>query len=423
MYTSLKFARLTLISLLGMSLLMSGCAQSDTAIPEQTGEPTSTQFTESEEPTQTRIPPTALPPEPTEVPTPTVEPTTGELLWTFKPGPAIEPPFWVSPLTSATAANGIVYVGASDVAGGKMGSLHALDAGDGTLLWSYDHDGHTPSTPTVANGVVYFGSEDHNVYAVDALDGALLWAYTTGGHVRSQPAVYETTVFVNSQDGYLYALDAVDGTLQWRFQFDEPVSDIDSLGSTPSSPTVGDGAVFIAGSDHILRAIEILDGALRWEYEVGSQVFGSPMAADGVVYVGSLNRRLSALNATDGSLLWSHRAEGAILSTPAVEDGRVHVSSSVVSALDALNGMVIWEFDPEIVGTLGSPAVEDQRLYFASSDGQLFVLDKNDGTLLATYEVGKAIGPKAPGIAGGVMYIVAKDRSLYAVRMLASNGE
>ncbi|HEX6269333.1 MAG TPA: PQQ-binding-like beta-propeller repeat protein [Anaerolineales bacterium] len=153
--------------------------------------------------------------------TPTTQPNTGELLWTFKPGTANEPPFWVSPLTSVTAFNGIVYVGASDVAGGTRGSLHALDAGDGSLLWSYDHNGHTPSTPTIADGIVYFGSEDYNIYAVDALEGNLLWDYTTEGHVRSTPAVHEDMVFVNSQDGHLYALDAANGMLEWQFQFNE----------------------------------------------------------------------------------------------------------------------------------------------------------------------------------------------------------
>lgn len=421
-YTQFQFARLTLISLLGISLLMPGCTtQGDTVILENTVEPTSTQMTELEEPARTLLPPTAL--QPTSAnrsPAPAVEPSTGELLWAFKPGPASEHPYWVSPLTSATAVNGIVYVGASDLPGGKLGSLHALDAGDGSLLWSYDHNGHTPSTPTVGDGVVYFGSEDHNLYAVDANDGTLLWAYTTGGHVRSTPAVAEGSVFANSQDGYLYALDAIDGTLQWRFQFDQPVSDIASSGSIPSSPAVDNGAVLIAGSDHILRAINIVDGALRWEYEVGSQVFGSPRASGGIVYVGSLNSKLYALNVKDGNLLWSIRMPGGIVSTPVVAAGKVYATGGVVAALDAHNGLPLWEYDPALTGSLGSPVIDGQYLYLASSSGRLFVLDKDDGALLATYDVGEQLGTKSPGIANGVMYVVTKDRFLYAVKLIVS---
>lgn len=423
MYAQFRFARLTLLLLLGMSLLMSGCTQEVTTPPQITGAPAPAQTTALDEPAQTDLSPATMPPEPTKALTPTVEPATGELLWTFKPGSAGGPPYWVSPLTSATAVNGVVYVGASDIPGGKRGSLHALDAGDGSLLWSYDHNGHTPSTPTVTNEVVYFGSEDHNVYAVDALKGTLLWSYTTGGHVRSQPAVHEAVVFVNSQDGYLYALRAVDGTLQWRYQVGEPVSDIASSGSILSSPAVDDGAVLIAGSDHILRAINIADGALRWEYEVDSQVFGSPRASDGIVYVGSLNRRLYALNVADGSLLWSIRMPGGIVSTPAVAAGKVYVTGGIAGAFDAYNGSPVWEYNPELIGSLGSPVSDGQHLYLASSSGRLFALDKDDGALLATYDMEMQLGTKAPGVANGAMYVVTKDRFLVAVKLIVSQGE
>ena len=41
------------------------------------------------------------------------------------------------------------------------------------------------SSPAVANGVVYVGSYDNNVYALNASTGALLWQYTTGQEVWS----------------------------------------------------------------------------------------------------------------------------------------------------------------------------------------------------------------------------------------------
>jgi len=52
------------------------------------------------------------------------------------------------------------------------------------------HDGGlVNSSPVMANGVVYVGSYDGNVYALNARTGALLWKYTTGGAVESSPAV------------------------------------------------------------------------------------------------------------------------------------------------------------------------------------------------------------------------------------------
>ena len=57
----------------------------------------------------------------------------------------------------------------------------------------------------MANGVVYVGSDDNNLYALNASTGALLWKYITGNYVSSSPAVANGMVFVESWDGYLYS--------------------------------------------------------------------------------------------------------------------------------------------------------------------------------------------------------------------------
>ena len=61
------------------------------------------------------------------------------------------------------------------------------------------------SSPAVANGVVYVGSIDDNVYALNAATGAKLWGYTTGSYVDSSPAVANGVVYVGSYDHNLYA--------------------------------------------------------------------------------------------------------------------------------------------------------------------------------------------------------------------------
>jgi outer membrane protein assembly factor BamB len=63
------------------------------------------------------------------------------------------------------------------------------------LKWSYTTGSGVESSPAVANGVVYFGSYDGNLYALSAGTGALLWSYTTGGG-QSSPAVVNGVVYV-----------------------------------------------------------------------------------------------------------------------------------------------------------------------------------------------------------------------------------
>ncbi len=54
------------------------------------------------------------------------------------------------------------------------------------------------------NGVVYVGSLNR-AYALNARTGAKLWSYGTGGQVYSSPAVANGMVYVGSQDGKAYA--------------------------------------------------------------------------------------------------------------------------------------------------------------------------------------------------------------------------
>ena len=117
--------------------------------------------------------------------------------WQYPTGGAI----WSSPVV----ANGVVYVGSEDK------TVYALNAGTGALIWKYTTGGIIHSSPTVANGVVYIGSFDKNVYALNAATGTLLWMFLTGQPIESSPAVVNGVVYIGSDDGNVYALSALPG--------------------------------------------------------------------------------------------------------------------------------------------------------------------------------------------------------------------
>jgi len=89
-------------------------------------------------------------------------------------------------------------------AGAGVPQLHGVK-------WRFRAGGPIVSTPAVADGTVYFGSGDHNVYAVDEQTGLQRWKFTTHGRVSSSPAVVDGRVFLSSYDGNLHALDAASG--------------------------------------------------------------------------------------------------------------------------------------------------------------------------------------------------------------------
>ena len=68
--------------------------------------------------------------------------------------------YTISGVYGNAVAGNVEYSGALD------NKTYALNAQTGAFMWSYQTNGNIYSSPTVANGVVYFGSDDHNVYAV-----------------------------------------------------------------------------------------------------------------------------------------------------------------------------------------------------------------------------------------------------------------
>ncbi len=108
--------------------------------------------------------------------------------------------------SSPSIAGGAVYFGTQE------GDLVSLDFATGKLRWKYKaNEGIGESSPAVADGTVYVGDLTGVVHAVKAADGKGIWTFKTGAEVKASPVVAEGKVLVGSYDGVLYALDAANG--------------------------------------------------------------------------------------------------------------------------------------------------------------------------------------------------------------------
>ena len=112
-------------------------------------------------------------------------------------------------VTSVHASNGVVYSASDD------STVIAVDATDGSELWSHSLHTYDVNSVHASNGVVYSGGNDDTVKAVDATDGTELWSHNL--HVSN--IVYSVhapngVVYSGSQDT-VKAADANDGTQIW----------------------------------------------------------------------------------------------------------------------------------------------------------------------------------------------------------------
>ena len=343
---------------------------------------------------------------------------------------------WQNPLGGAepVVANGTVY---SSCASG----ICALNASTGAKLWSYAiGGGDVTGSPAVENRVVYFGSEapchttacspaGGTVYALNASTGAELWSYATGVPVATSPAVANGVVYVGSNDDErgendFFALNASTGALLWSTEGVGPPTSF-------SPPAVADGVVYVAAADALDRSYDVYaanasTGALLWSFQkAGSPYadegpFGAPAVANGVVYIGSegttvpvpdfvpIPGNLYALNASTGAELWSYKT-GNIGGAPAVANGIVYAGSdNGVYALNASTGALLWGRTSQ--NGADSPAVANGVVYFGSGDGSVYALNASTGAELWSYDAG---GASTPIIVDGVIYFPGVD-GLYA---------
>ncbi len=132
-------------------------------------------------------------------------------------------------LSAPTVANGVVYIGSRDT------FLYALDASTGHRIWHYHTGGAIYSSPQVINGVVYSGvitSPTANVHgastdttqaigsivAVNAAKGSLLWQHAIANYAGSALVAYQNALFVGSQDNFVFSLNTANGSEFWRYQ-------------------------------------------------------------------------------------------------------------------------------------------------------------------------------------------------------------
>ena len=309
--------------------------------------------------------------------------------------------FYIIP-SSPVIANGIVYIGSQDH------SFYALDANSGRKVWSYLTGGPIISTPAVANGVVYFGSLDNSMYALDARTGRQIWNFSTAKGIRSSPVVVNGVIYFGSIDGSLYVLNALTGQLVWNFQTQDQVW---------SSPAVANGVVYFGSFDHSLYALDARTGKKLWSYLTGAYILSSPAVANGVVYIGSEDHNLYAVDAKTGRMLWSYATGNDVDSSPAIVNGIVYVGSrdSWLYALDAASGKVRWSYSSGN-SIFSPPAIANGLVYFGSDDHSFYSLNAQTGSKLWSYSTGGNI-VSSPAIANGMVYIGSDDNILYAFKL------
>jgi outer membrane protein assembly factor BamB len=316
-------------------------------------------------------------------------PSTNQTQWSFTTGGVV--------YSSPAVAGGRVYIGSQD------GKVYCVSAATGALVWNYTTGGGVRS-PAVVDGWVYVGSWDDKVYCLDAADGAFRWSRTTSGAVASSPAVSDGKVYIGSYDSKVYCLNAATGTVNWSYS---------TGGIVVSSPAVADGVVYVGSRNDDVYCLNATNGDFIWSYTTGNEVWSSPTVVGDKVYVGSYDGKVYCLNATTGDHVWNFTTGGNVESSPAVVEDRVYVGSwDRVYCLNATTGDHMWNYTTG-GKVVSSPAVADGKVYVGSHDDNIYCLDAVTGAFIWSYTTDNNVY-SSPAVADGAVYVASEDHRVYA---------
>jgi outer membrane protein assembly factor BamB len=324
--------------------------------------------------------------------------------------------------SSPSVADGRVYVGSQDK------HVYCLDAWTGALIWKFNTSSRIKSSPAVVNGKVYVGPDDGYVYCLNAYNGSLIWSAYAGGYVqadfsaavnlRSSPTVVGDRVYVGSLDKNVYSLDANTGDAEWAYQTE---------GYITSSPAVVEGVVYIISQEPDSGGLYMLDatnGDLIRRIDLpyvlanrGTDMHSSPAVAEGMIFAASNKQVYYGINATTGNVSWTFRDEDAeefIIASPIYHDGKVFlVDQFFIVAVDAFNGDLVWQ---TFVGTefYVSPTYADDKLYVTSDQRGMYVLNATDGSKISWFAT-PSNSWSSPTLYEGKVYVGNNDWNVYCL--------
>jgi eukaryotic-like serine/threonine-protein kinase len=308
------------------------------------------------------------------------------------------------------------------------------------VKWTFKTGGPVLSSPTIAGGVVFFGSGDGNLYAVEEDTGKQKWSFKTAEPVSSSPTVADGMVYFTCYEGILYAVNAETGIVQWKFATEQErrfqakgihgTQPNDQTVPDPydfftSSPAAFNGRVYFGAGDGNVYALDAHSGVLVWKFATSDVIHASPAIANNTLYIGSWDSYFYAFDADTGQEKWRYKAgedpvshnQIGFQSSAAIADGTVYVGcrDGHVYAFDAATGRKKWDYSTSQSWVNTTPAVHDGVVYTGTCDSHRFhALDARTGRLRFMLDA-KSCLVSSPALAEDMVYIGSFNGKLYAI--------
>ncbi len=307
----------------------------------------------------------------------------------------------------------------------QHGEVHSYNKSTGKLNWQIALNVPVVTGPGGGEGLILIGSQEGEVIALNEKSGEFVWRMRLTSEVLAPPKAALGIVVARTADGRMSGLSTIDGTVLWNYQRSVPLLSL--RGASPAA--IIDDKVIAGYANGRLVALSITDGKVIWEKSVAVSrgrteidrlvdIDSELVIKYGKIYVVAYHGNLAAVDVDSGAIIWS-REMSSRSGLDVAPDIAVYVSdeNSYVWAIQDGSGNGLWRQTELLRRNVTAPVIAGSYVLVGDLDGYVHWLSRDDGRFVARMQVaGKAIRSK-PVVEDGLVYIMATDGTLTAIRV------
>lgn len=280
--------------------------------------------------------------------------------------------------------------------GDDLGFLTCYILKEGSKLWSFQCEKRIVGTPAIADGVVVFGSADHNIYGLDAVIGKERWRVTASQPVLGAVTIEKGIAYIGASDSCFRAIRIKDGKIVWTYT--------GIKGYIETKPLVKDDKVIFGAWDNTLYALNKYSGKELWKWTGGltrihfSPAAVWPVAAHGKVFITDPQRAMTAINIETGETVW-RTYQSMVRETIGISVDKKQIYSKTMNDSVVCYSTIsntpkeIWASDVGF-GYEHAPSMQIEKsgvVFSSTKEGLIFALDASTGQVLWKHKIGNSL--------------------------------
>ncbi|MAS87039.1 MAG: hypothetical protein CMH30_03550 [Micavibrio sp.] len=267
--------------------------------------------------------------------------------------------------------------------------VYALNPENGEPYWRVRIISPARAAPTVLDGKLYITTLDNRLLTMDTKTGSVLWdhqglAETSALLGGASPAANSNVVLTAYSSGEIFALRPENGSVAW---FDNltsvrNVTNLSKISDIRALPVLDRGLVVAVSYGGQMVAIDERTGERIWQRDLSSAE--TPWIAGNLIFVITADNKMVALGRDSGTYAW-------ITPLREFENQKDNI------------GAVSWT----------APVLAGGRLILFNSLGEAAEINPENGELIRNWEIKSGVSI-APIVAGGMLYVLADNGTIYA---------